>query len=206
MQIDLLRIKTDENLIAKGNDSSVYRTNGLVIKIYENLSRDMVGRYAAALRLANEAIPRMIYPWGILIDGIPYGVKFEAVRLDSIILDQEKPIIVAPYIPYPNLDVLTLPEEKFNDYVLTSNLTGPALPPIAKLNQMLRSERPTRVYDELIYAVDWLSRELDSALPAKGHYVGKYNAKVCLKPHEKNIVFIITDVCVYIDRMRLPPR
>lgn len=206
MEIDLLRIRTDENLIAKGNDSSVYRADGLVIKIYENLSRNTVSRYAAALRIANEAIPRMIYPWNILIDGIPYGAKFEAVRLDSIIIDQEKPMIVAPYIPYPNLDVLTLSEEKFNDYILASNLTGPALPPIIKLNQILRSERPTRVYDELIYAVDWLSRELDATLPAKGHYVGKYNAKIFLKPCARNIVFIITDVCVYIDRMRLPPR
>ena len=191
------------SLVAKGNDSSVYRLGDKVIKIYGQLDPELLERYLIALPRANQLIRRYAYPRRLSIAAVGFELRFDAIDIESRGTVDGKPYTVSQYSPYPNLDILTLPPDQFEEYLNKSfaNCAKKSFEFFFELNAAFRNERPTRLYDEFIYAVDLLSRSIDEALGQTGHYIGKYNAKVIPDISERRLTLQITDTAVYIDRV-----
>jgi hypothetical protein len=195
----------DENLVAKGNDSHVYRVGDKAIKVYTHLKLEVVESYLDALASANQFIQSYSPQRPIVIFSTPYEIQFQAIRVEAAGILDGKPYTVSHYSPYPNLDVLTWPATAFHNYMIFSGLDGARsdVQFLYQLNRMFCEERPTRTYDEFIYAVDILSRSIDITLGQKGNYIGKYNTKIIPNLEERKLVLQVTDTAVYIDRMIL---
>lgn len=190
-------------LLAKGNDSHVYRIGYKVVKIYGQLKPELLDHYLLALPRANELIRRYEYSRRLSIASTAFEIRFDAIDIESHGTIDGESSTVSRYSPYPNLDVLTWPRRLFEKYLKGSfsNSTNAEIRFLSELNLAFLNERPTRLYDEFIYVVDLLSRSIDSHLGQSGHYIGKYNAKVIPNISERRLTLQITDTAVYIDRV-----
>lgn len=190
-------------LLAKGNDSHVYRIKDTVVKIYGQLKPELLDHYLLALPRANELIRRHEYPRRLTLASTAFEIRFDAIDLESRGTIDGVSFTVSRYSPYPNLDVLTWPRHLFEEYLKRSfsYSTKSEVGFLSELNLAFLNERPTRLHDEFIYVVDLLSRSIDSHLGQSGHYIGKYNAKVIPNISEQRLTLQITDTAVYIDRV-----
>ena len=190
-------------LLAKGNDSHVYRIRDKVVKIYCQIKPELLDNYLLALLRANELIRRHEYPRHLTIASTAFEIRFDAIDIESRGIIDCEPFTVSRYSPYPNLDVLTWPRHLFEEYLKRSfsNSVTAEIRFLSELNLTFLNERPTRLYDEFIYIVDLLSRNIDFHLGQSGHYIGKYNAKVIPNNSERHLTLQITDTAVYIDRL-----
>jgi hypothetical protein len=190
-------------LIATGNDSSVYLINDKAVKLYKKLDRRVLDKYLLNLSLANKFIRNYKCPRLIMIFSTPFEVNFDAIDIETSDTLDGVTFTISKYSPYPNLDVLSAPRLVFEKYRqrFLDVLEPQSIDFLSNLNLYFLEERPTRLFDEFVFAVDELSRRIDFFLGQRGHYIGKYNAKVIPDLALRRITLQITDTAVYIDRV-----
>jgi len=189
--------------IASGNDSDVYRKGDRVYKDYRRLTFDQVARYVELMNKGVSVVGSFKHETPIRIGRTEYAVATEGVGVDQLgVGPAGRPMSVSEYVPEPNLDRLLQPSR-----VLRSGLQerlgydAGALSFLLRLNDVLRTENPTRVQDQFHYCLAVLDRSLDRALHVSGLFIGKYNAKLRVSPRKKHILLVITDLALYIDRV-----
>jgi hypothetical protein len=194
---------SDVRLVAKGNDSHVHRIGGKAIKVYRLLNPGTLERYLSVLPHANDLIRNYEYQRRLLIGSGSFRIRFDAIDIEDRGTLDGISYTVSPYSSYPNLDVLSWPKHLFETYIQRSfaHATDETVSFLAQLNLVFLNERPSRLYDEFLFAVDLLSRRIDAQFGHNGHYIGKYNAKVVPDISAGQITLLITDTAVYIDRV-----
>jgi hypothetical protein len=190
--------------VSTGNDSSVYRIGDRVAKEYKKLTFNEVKRYVELQNAAVETLSRLQYRAEFPIRGVPHlivvtgGVPVDELGVSSSGL----PLTLSQYVAAPSLERIMLRPEAFAKYA-EAQLTDPELRRFGSdLNMLFWHESPTRVQDEFHYHVCMLSRLLDRELSVSGLYIGKYNVKLQPVDGQPRIALIVTDIAVYIDRIR----
>jgi hypothetical protein len=194
--------------LSAGNDSHVYRLGDQVAKEYQKLSLDDVARYVALQNAAARVLPGLGYRAEVNLRGTMHAlVATEAIPVDELALSRAgRPLTLSRYVAAPNLEKLAWRPDKFAEYA-RKELADPSLREFAaEMNAFLWDEYPTRVQDELHYHVCMLSRLLDRELGVSGLYISKYNVKLHPVAGEARIDLVITDLALYIDRVRHPGR
>ena len=199
MKINLTQLEK----IAEGNDSHVYRNGCTVYKQYIRLTRTDVMRYVNLVNRATHVINECKYSPSIPIAGKQFNIRFCGTPILDVSEDIDGyPVTLAPYIATPNLDKLCQHPDMYATFAHSLTLGNKEAEFFTFLNKLFYDELPTRTLDEFLYHIDILSRILDQHFGTFGIYIGKYNTKINLNLEETQITFVITDLSVYIDRLR----
>lgn len=193
--------------VATGNDSIVYRAGDRAMKEYQKLSFDEVARYVELHNRAMAALERLQYTAQFPIRGVAHTIDTRGIPVDEIGLSPAgRPVAVSEWVEAANLDKLLQKPELFAEHA-KKQISNPSLRQFGlAMNALFGEENPTRVQDEFIYHVSILSRLLDRELGVFGVYIGKYNAKLVPHDAEPRITLVITDIAVYIDRLKYERR
>ncbi len=193
--------------IASGNDSVVLALGGFVYKEYFRLKLEQVLEYS---QLMNDAVPiidQLAYSGSIGIQFQQFTFTCKGLPVERVFMGPNlRPVAVSRYIPEPNLDRLLQSPALYAGYPSQRISSEEARAFFVRLNQLFAHEMPTRVQDEFLYHVDMLSRQLDRGLGVSGIYIGKYNTKIIPDLQRNHLILLITDLSVYIDRLRMDGR
>jgi hypothetical protein len=201
MTLDLMKALTLENRIATGNDSHVFRYDGIAVKKYQAVSADEVAAYVSLMNRSVPLLERLNYRFPVQIFGETYQVSFAGIPVDSVLNSSSGcAITTSRFVPEPNLDKLTAPVQIFASYQ-PKDAAADKRQFFVDLNRYFTSEQPTRLRDEFEFHISMVSRLLDFHLGAFGLYIGKYNVKLRPNLIEKSITLIVTDIAVYIPRV-----
>ncbi len=190
--------------LSTGNDSNVYKVGRHVAKEYQKLSFAEVARYADLQNRAVEALAAMEYHAEILMRGETVTLSaVEAIAVDDLLLSSSGlPLTLSKFVPEANVEKLMWRPDRYCEWA-DRELTDASLRAFAdELNSFFWEEYPTRVGDEIHYHLATLSRRLDEVLGVSGLYISKYNAKLRPRTDSPGFDMIITDVALYIDRVR----
>ena len=195
---------SDHPCLSRGNDSYVYRLGDSVAKEYQKLSFDEVARYVRLQNAAVGAIAALDYSAEFSMRDAPCTLEVvEAVPVDELTISPSgRPLTFSRFAPEPSVEKLMWRPERYREWA-DRELREPRLRAFAdELNLFFWDEYPTRVRDEIHYHLTMLSHRLDELLGVSGLYISKYNAK--LRPHRERPGFemIVTDIALYIDRVR----
>lgn len=193
--------------LSKGVDSNVYRIGDLAAKEYQRLPIEEVERYVSLQNGASDVLRETPYRATVNLDGVATElVCEEAIPVDWLGHSRDgKPLTFSRFVEATNLEKLLWRPEMFEPYA-KSELCDPGLLSFAaRLNAYFWNEYPTRGQDELHYHVCMISRMLDRALGCTGLYISKYNVKLLPDPERARIRLVITDLALYIERVRLAP-
>jgi hypothetical protein len=190
--------------LSKGNDSYVYKVGERVAKEYQKLSFDEVARYVRLQNAAVGAVAELGYTAEFRMQDLSCELRVvEAVPVHELTISSSgRPLTFSRFVPEPNVEKLMWRPERYREWAVRE-LPDRRLRAFADdLNLFFWNEYPTRVRDEIHYHLAMLSHRLDALLGVSGLYISKYNAK--LRPHGERpgLEMIVTDIALYIDRLR----
>lgn len=190
--------------LSTGNDSNVYRIGDQVAKEYQKLGFAEVARYADLQNRAAQALAAMDYRAEIPMRGETITLAaVEAIVVDDLRLSSSGlPLTLSKFVPEANVEKLMWRPDRYREWA-DRELTDAAPRAFADdLNAFFWDEYPTRVRDEIHYHLAMLSHRLDEVLGVSGLYISKYNAKLRPRTASPGLDMIVTDVALYIDRVR----
>jgi len=193
--------------LSKGVDSIVYRIGPLVAKEYQRLSMEEVSRYVSLQNGASDILRKTPYRATINLDGAATEiVADDAIRVDWLGRSRDgKPLTFSRFVEATNLEKLLWRPEMFEPYAKAELRDPELLSFAARLNAYFWNEYPTRGQDEFHYHVCMISRLLDRTLGCEGLYISKYNVKLLPGSQGARIRLVVTDLALYIERVRLAP-
>lgn len=198
-----LDLESGERL-STGNDSNVFRLGDVVAKEYQTLTFEEVERYVELQNEAARLLPGLRYTAELPIRGVQHTITArEGIPVDELGVSRSGlPLTLSRYVSAPNLEKIMYRPEKFAEYARGVSLAPDVHEFASDLNALFWDEYPTRVQDEFHYHVCMLSRLLDRELGVSGLYIAKYNVKLEPVRGRPQIDLIVTDVALYIDRVR----